>query len=146
MKSATLQEHPRHALARLHILRNLSEAWQRMRFRHTLRQLGQQVRVQLSENAQAYTVLALLPGADKGDIDVAVEGCCVHIRARARAVHTQHEAGNLLRRERYVGRRYRMLRLPQQIDATQASAEYRHGVLRLVLPKATKPSALVPVQ
>ncbi|GJJ04433.1 hypothetical protein RugamoR64_49710 [Duganella rhizosphaerae] len=135
----------RRALTRLHPLRGLGEAWQRLRFRHAVRQLNQQIRVQLSEDPKAYTVLALLPGAGKGDIEVAVEGDRVRIRAKGKADHVQHEGRSLLRHERYAGHRYRMLRLPQEVDAGQASAEFRHGVLKLVLPKAGRPRGLVPV-
>lgn len=146
MNTASPQERPRRALTRLHPFRNLGEAWQRLRYRHAVNQLGRQIRVRLSEDANAYTVLALLPGAGKGDIEVAVEGCCVRIRANGRAEHAQHEGRSLLRRERYVGHRYRMLRLPREVDAEHASAEFRHGVLKLVLPKGSQPRGLVPVR
>ncbi|MYM76254.1 Hsp20 family protein [Duganella sp. FT134W] len=137
---------PRRALAPLHPLRRLREAWQRRRFEHALRQLGQPIRIELREDAQAYTVLAWLPGADKGDIEVALDGNRVRIVAGARIAQAQHLGDSQLRRERYAGRRLRVLRLPQQIDAASARAEYRHGVLELVLPKAGPPPALVPVR
>lgn len=138
-------EHPRRVLTRLHLLRDLGEAWRRLRFRHAVRQLDQHIRIQLDEDAKAYTVLALLPGAGKGDIEVAVDGNHVRIRTKGSAEHSEHEGRSLLRRERYVGRRYRMLRLPQEVDAGLSSAEFSHGVLKLVLPKAARPRGQVPV-
>lgn len=146
MNLALLNDLPRRALARLHPLRGLREEWQRLRFEHAVRQLGQQIRVELCDDEQAYTVRAWLPGADKGDIEVALDGNCVRIVAGARVDHVQHQGAAQLRRERYVGRRSRLLRLPREVDATRASAEYRHGVLELVLPKAGPPPTLVPVR
>ena len=112
-----------------------------------MRRLNEQIRIDLSETPQAYTVLAALPGAHQGDITVALEGNVVRISSAARAEHAQHDTASVLRRERYVGRRERTLTLPQAIDAGQASAEYRHGILKLVLPKAGAPrGTLVPVR
>ena len=43
----------------------------------------------------------------------------------------------VLRHERYSGKYARSLRLGEDIDEDQVSAEYRDGVLRLVIPKKT---------
>lgn len=136
----------RRALAHLHPLRGLRETWQRLRFDHAVRQLSRQIRIQLREDTQAYTVWAWLPGADKGDIEVGLDGNCVRIAAKARIENAQHLRATQLRRERYVGQRSRVLRLPQNVDPARARAEYRHGVLELVLPKAGPPPTLVPVR
>lgn len=146
VRAAAPDSRARRALAHLHPLRGLRETWQRWRFDQAVRQLSQQIRVQLREDAQAYTVLAWLPGADKGDIEVALDGNQVRIAARAQVEHAQHVHASQLRRERYSGRRTRLLRLPQAIDSAGARAEYRHGVLELVLPKAGPPPTLVPVR
>lgn len=129
-----------------HPLRGLRETWQRLRFDHAVRELGQQIRIQLREDAKAYTVLAWLPGAEKGDIEVALDGNRVRIAAGAGVEQVRHQGSGTLRREHYRSRRTRLLRLPQQVDAATARAEYRHGVLELVLPKAGPPPALVLVR
>lgn len=135
MRFTSLPVRPARLPARLHPLRQLGEAWRRLRFRQLVRRLSEQIRIDLREDAQGYTVLAALPGAHKGDIEVAVAGNLVRISAGARAEHAHHATASVLRRERYVGHRQRLLRLPQEIDAARAGAEYRHGVLRLSLPK-----------
>jgi HSP20 family protein len=129
-----------------HPWRHLREAWQRLRFEHAVRQLGRQIVIELSETPQAYMVRALLPGADKGDIEVALDGNRVRIIAAAGVEHERHESATVLRRERYLGRRSRTLTLDHEIDAARASAEYRQGVLRLALPKVGPSRGLVPVR
>lgn len=146
MHPVSLSDRPRAAPAGIHPLRGLREAWQRLRFEHAVRRLGRQIRIHLREDAQAYTVWAWLPGAAKGDIEVALDGNRVRIAAGARLEQVQHQGASHLRRERYVGRRERLLRLPQAVDAGRARAEYRLGVLELVLPKAGPPPTLVPVR
>lgn len=122
-----------------HPLRDLGEAWQRLRFRHAVRQLSGQIQIDLREDAQGYTLLASLPGVARDDIQVELDGNRVHISTASSVEHARHEGASMLQHERYVGRRERTLALPREIDAARAGAEYRHGVLKLMLPAAGAP-------
>lgn len=96
--------------------------------------LPAQIRVDLSENAQGYTLRADLPGIARDDIHVHVEGNVVSLRAEARP--TAHPDGERpLRAERYVGPLARQFQLPHDLDDTAARARYDDGVLVLTLPK-----------
>lgn len=147
MNTVSSPTRPRRTLARPHPLRYLHEAWRHLCYRHAVRQMSEQIRIDLKETAQAYTVLASLPGANKDDIEVWLDGYHVRIGIRTSAEHAQHEGASTLRRERYVGRRHRTLTLAQEVDASRSSAEYRHGVLKLVLAKAGEQRGMpVPVR
>lgn len=136
---------PHRALAHFHPLRTLYETWQRMRFVHALRHQGQQIRIRVHENAQAYTVWAWLPGVHKGEIEVGLDGNRVRIVAGARFDHAQHVSPDVIQRERYVGKRTRVLSLPRTLDSAGARAQFHRGLLELTLPKAGLPPRLVPV-
>jgi HSP20 family protein len=123
----------------MHPLRDLGDAWRRLRFRQAVRKLNEQIRVDVSEDAQTYTVLASLPGVAREDILVTLDANRVHISTCASVEHAEHDAASLLKRERYVGRRDRTLLLAQDVDPLHANAEYHHGVLKLILPKVGSP-------
>lgn len=93
--------------------------------------------VEVTENDQAYTVRAEIPGAKKDDIKVDVAGNRVSISAEVRREAEQKEGERLLRSELYYGQLSRTLMLDQDIDDTKAEAKYADGVLELTLPKKT---------
>lgn len=95
---------------------------------------GPCIRMDVEESPTAYRVQAELPGLDKGDIDVTVDGHVVSIDAELRH-DTGTAGGKPLRAERFYGARRRTFALPQAIDAASASAQYADGVLSLLLPK-----------
>jgi HSP20 family protein len=98
------------------------------------------MRVDVSETDKGYAVAVDLPGVRKDDIDVAVEGAQVTIRAEVkRDSSSQH--GKEIHSERFSGEAYRSLSLPQEIDAAGAKAHYDGGVLTLTLPKKNGASA-----
>lgn len=94
-----------------------------------------QIKLDVSESAQAYTVAAELPGVPREDIHVTIDGAVVTISAEVKQQDTQTEGEKVLRSERYFGQISRSFSLPVDIDKTQAKAKYDHGVLKLTLPK-----------
>ena len=96
------------------------------------------MRIDVTENDKAYTVMADIPGVKKDDINVRVEGNMVSIDAET---HGEKEAmGNgdkVLRTERYYGTISRSFSLARDVDASKVQARYADGVLTLELPKAT---------
>lgn len=95
---------------------------------------AQRIRVDMSENEQAYMLRAELPGVQKEDIKVAIDGNQVSITAEVKK-EEQHENGNMVRSERYYGQQYRSFSLPQEVDESKAEAKCHDGILELTLPK-----------
>ena len=94
-----------------------------------------QIKVDVKENDAAYTVHAEVPGVAKEDIQVAIDGNVVSLRAEVAQKDEQTKDDKLLRSERFYGAVERSFQLPQEIDSTQAKARYDNGVLTLTLPK-----------
>ena len=94
-----------------------------------------QVRIDVSENENAYRVSADLPGVRKEDISVTIQGDTVTITAEVRHEKEAKNGEQVLRSERYHGRISRTFTLEQEVDETAAEAHYNDGVLELVLPK-----------
>ena len=98
-------------------------------------QLVSRIRLDVDEDDTAYTVRAEIPGARKEDIQVSAEGSEVVLSAEIRP-ETHGAAGQrTVYSERSYGRASRSFSLPGEVDAQAASAQYRDGVLTLVLPK-----------
>lgn len=100
-----------------------------------------QIKVDVKEDDNAYTVHAEMPGVPKEDIHVSVDGNVVSLRAEIRQHDEKKEGEKVLRSERYYGAVARSFQLPSDIDATQAKARCEHGVLTLTLPKKQAASA-----
>jgi HSP20 family protein len=100
-----------------------------------------QIRIDVSEDKNAYRVHADVPGTRKEDIQVTVDGNVVTIRAEAKRASEQKEGEKVLRTERFVGTVSRSFQLPYEIDLASAEAKYQDGVLDLTLPKRTASAA-----
>lgn len=97
------------------------------------------IRVDVTEDEQAYLVKADIPGAKKEDIQVTVDGNLVSIGATLHG-EMQHASGTAVYNERYTGSQFRSFTLPQEVDDTQTAAKYEDGVLHLTLPKKAGPA------
>lgn len=94
------------------------------------------MRIDVTENDQAFTVKADIPGAKKEDINVRVEGNVVSIDAETRSESESKGNGDkVLRSERYYGSISRSFSLGQDVDNSKVQAKYADGVLTLELPK-----------
>ncbi len=100
-----------------------------------------QIRVDVQETPEAYTLYAEVPGVAKDDIQVNVDGKLVTLRAEIKQQDRQVEGGKLLRSERYYGAVSRSFELPVDVDNGSARAKYENGVLQLTLPKKTAAAA-----
>ena len=94
-----------------------------------------QIKVDVKESGDAYTVQAEIPGVPKEDIQVAVEGNVVSLRAEVKQQDSTSQDEKTLRSERYYGAVSRSFQLASDIDQAQAKARYDNGVLTLTLPK-----------
>lgn len=100
-----------------------------------------QIKIDVKENDQAYTVHAEVPGVGKEDIQVSLDGAMVVLRAEVKQQDVQTKDDKVLRSERYFGSISRSFQLPQEFDASQSKAKYDNGVLTLTLPKKQGSSA-----
>ncbi len=90
----------------------------------------------IREREHEYVVHTDLPGVKKEDIDVTLENGVLTIAAESKSETEEKEDGRLLRQERRYGRYVRSLRLGTQVDSAKLKANYKDGVLELILPKA----------
>jgi HSP20 family protein len=95
------------------------------------------IAIDVSENDNSYIVKAEIPGVNKEDINVAIDGNQVSINAEVKKEKEEKEGEKVLRSERYYGSMYRSFTLPGEVDQAQAEAKYGNGVLELTLPKKT---------
>ena len=88
--------------------------------------------VDIYENPDGLVVKADLPGVAKDGLDVRVEKNLLTIRGK-----TQHVApGDPVYREYGLFDFFRQFELNERVDQEKISAELKHGVLTLHLPKA----------
>lgn len=118
------------------------------------------IRVDVTETEAEYTVHAEMPGVNKEDIQVQIDGKKVSISAEVKRVSevkpaevekasageksaegARPAAARVLRNERYYGAVARSFTLAGEIDEAAASAKYENGVLTLVLPKKAAAAA-----
>ncbi|MBW8364805.1 MAG: Hsp20 family protein [Rhizobium sp.] len=94
-----------------------------------------QIRMDVKEDETGYAVHADIPGVNKDDIHITIDGNTVSISAETKKLTEQKDGEKVLRRERYVGRVGRSFALEHEVDEASASARYQDGVLELLLPK-----------
>jgi HSP20 family protein len=90
--------------------------------------------VNVFEEGESFVIVAELPGVKKEDLDIQVQGDAVRVRGKKTVAY--EDDVSVHRRERAAGHFDRTLALPAQVDAANAAADYRDGVLTLRLPRA----------
>jgi HSP20 family protein len=94
-----------------------------------------QIKVDVTEQEGAYVVHAEIPGVNKDDIQVDIDGNQVSISAEVKRESTVKDGERVLRAERYRGQLSRSFQLAHDIDEAKAGAAFNNGVLTLTLPK-----------
>lgn len=94
-----------------------------------------EIRLDVNEDDKAFRVKAEIPGVDKKDIDVSIDGNQIVISAEVKRESTKKEGEKEIFSERYYGKVYRAFSTPADVDANKADAHYDNGVLTLTLPK-----------
>jgi HSP20 family protein len=104
--------------------------------RRDLESAAIEMRVDVTEVDGMYKVRADLPGVNKSDISVRIDGNMVQIEAEARKEkETKKSDGRVLCSERWHGAVSRAFTVGQDVDESKATAKYEDGVLTLELPK-----------
>ena len=93
------------------------------------------IRVDVKENADGYTVHAELPGINKEDIHVTIDGPVVQLSAERKQEKEVKEGERVIRSERTFGKVARSFQLGHELDECKAVAKFADGVLELTLPK-----------
>jgi len=108
--------------------------------------LPSQIKIDLKESPEAYTIHADIPGVSKDDIQVNVNGNTVTFKTELKQQDCRKDE-NMLRNERYFGAISRSVTLGADIDNSQSKAKYENGVLTLTLPKkAASPNQRLSVE
>lgn len=97
--------------------------------------LPPEIKLDVKETPEAYTVLAELPGVRKEDIHLELHGRVITLGAEVRQHDSQEQEERLLRSERYYGNVSRSLELPMDVRLDAVTARFDNGLLTLVLPK-----------
>jgi HSP20 family protein len=96
-----------------------------------------------SYETESAIVLELdLPGVDVTAVKIVQRGVMLQIEVEKRAEPPQ-EGTRYICLERHFGRFRRTVRLPDQVDGSQLSAEYQRGVLRIICPKGRERRILI---
>src|SRR3954469_25190586 len=90
--------------------------------------------VDIFENKDEIVLEAELPGMNREDFELTIENNVLTLRGERR-FEKRDEADNYHRVERSYGSFTRSFTLPQTVSSENASAEYKNGVLRVVLRK-----------
>ncbi|KAA0225852.1 MAG: hypothetical protein AKCLJLPJ_01556 [Fimbriimonadales bacterium] len=91
--------------------------------------------VDVKETDREITFIAELPGMDQKDIEVELVGDMLTIRGK-REFAQEESRENYVRIERSYGSFQRSFSLSVPVKADAITAEYKNGVLSVVLPKA----------
>ncbi|HEY8369165.1 MAG TPA: Hsp20/alpha crystallin family protein [Thermodesulfobacteriota bacterium] len=91
-------------------------------------------RIEMRDTGREVILVAELPGVDPKDISVECTEDGLTIRGESRAEETSEEGG-IFRSERRYGSFYRQIPLPPELDLDKAQAEFKHGLLKIRLPK-----------
>lgn len=97
-------------------------------------------RVDIHENEQRFLILADIPGVDPATIEVSMDKGRLIIKGERPAVSAE-QAGKVTRGERAHGAFQRHFALPDSADAEGITANGKHGVLEIVIPKKAQVSA-----
>ncbi len=90
--------------------------------------------VDIYENKDQIVLEAELPGMNREDFELTIENNVLTLRGERR-FEKKDESDNFHRVERAYGSFTRSFTLPQTVSAENATADYKNGVLRVVLQK-----------
>lgn len=90
----------------------------------------------LSQDRDHIYIEALAPGVDPATIDLAVLGNVLTISGEKRRHPEGIKPEAFHRSERAAGKFVRSIELPVAVDTAQVTAEYKHGIIIVTLPKA----------
>lgn len=94
-----------------------------------------QPKVDVTEDKDAVTVKAEVPGVEQDDLTVSLQDGVLTIKGE-KEVEKEEKDKQYHRVERTYGAFMRALRLPAAVDGSKVTATFKNGVVTIVLPKA----------
>ena len=95
-------------------------------------------KIDIKEKDKEILVSAELPGMEDKDIDVHISDDVLTIKGEKKQ-EKEEKNGSYYQLERYYGSFHRDIPLPSEIETDKVDAAFKHGVLKIRLPK--KPEA-----
>ncbi len=92
-------------------------------------------RTDIVETGSEHQLIIELPGLEKSDISIKVEDRMLMISGEVKRGEESDDL-RFRRRERFSGSFSRKFRLPAAIDAEKIGAEFKNGLLTVILPKS----------
>lgn len=89
------------------------------------------------ESAENYLLELALPGWEKGQVDLRVDGELLIVSGEIPKVDSQH-VSNYRRREFGITKFEKSFHLPETVDVDSINATLDHGVLTIELPKVAE--------
>lgn len=127
---------PLSELARFDPFMDMSDMFGKFAMRPFFRtDIEPQIKMDVKEADGKYLVSAEIPGVNKDDIHVTVDGNRVSISAEVKQQKETKEGERVIRSERSYGMSSRSFTLADEVDQGGVEAKYNNGVLELVLPK-----------
>lgn len=93
--------------------------------------------VDIAETPSEFTIKAEIPEVNKEDVTIGIEDGVVTIRGERRKEKEEKDK-TYHRVERFYGTFSRSFSLPDNVDASGATATFKDGVLTLQIPKTTQ--------
>jgi HSP20 family protein len=127
-------------LTRFDPLWDVNDVLNRFMLRPFLREgieMEPQIKMDVKETDGMYLLNAEIPGVNKDDIHVTIDGSRVSVSAEIKQEREAKEGERWVRCERIYGMASRSFNLADEIEQSQVQAKYNNGVLELTLPKKT---------
>ncbi|WP_034452801.1 Hsp20/alpha crystallin family protein [Butyrivibrio sp. AE2032] len=100
------------------------------------RKASRMMKTDIREKDDNYEISVDLPGFKKEDITVELDNGYITISASKNLdKEGNNKKGKLLRQERYAGSMTRSFYVGENVEKADVDANYRHGVLNLIIPK-----------
>ncbi len=115
--------------------REMDQLFRGLGFGQAVNDMRQSTSFSINDSGDAFRVEASLPGLDMEKLAINILGRRLTLTGEYAQPEVAEEAV-WHRRERNSGRLEKTLLLPANVDSEQVEAEYRHGTLSIILPKA----------
>jgi len=93
--------------------------------------------VDISETDSAYLIKGEIPGVKKEDVKVTIEDGMITMRGE-RKQEKEEKSKKFHRIERSYGSFMRSFRMPDDVDESGVKAEFKDGMINVLLPKSAK--------
>ena len=121
----------------------LNHFWNMVDFPHHSEMSELEPKIEVSENKDAVTVAAELPGIDAKDIDLQISSDGYLTISGEKKNSTEHNSKDNYFSEIYYGMVKRTIPLPWDLDYNKADAKYNDGVVSIEIPKTQVEKAKV---